>query len=190
MEVNLNSMYTFLNKQTSLTCSVALIKDIIVDKDEILYKVELQPTGENPLVRAGWDYEGNGFGLYVLPEIDDEVLCIFPNNDINRGVCIKRLNNGIDKVPAGVVSNKIILIAKEGYSIDATIKGGNITVGVQGNVNLTASGTVNVNGATINLNGPGPGVARLGDSVEVSCPLHGTHTGTIISSSETVFCGD
>lgn len=198
MEINLAGLQTFLKGQSGLNCSVALVKDIIIDNDEVLYKVELQPTLETPLVRASWDYVGNGFGMYVLPEIEDEILCLFPNGDMNRGICIKRLNNGIDKIPSGIVSNKIILIAKEGYSVDATIKGGNVNITVEGNINVEASGivnikaegNVNVDGANINLNGHGPGVARIGDTVVVSCGEHGSHSGTITAGSGTVFCGD
>jgi len=178
-------------------CSVAIVDEIIIEKDEILLKVTLHPTGEKPLVRMNWIYAGNGFGLYILPEIEDEVLCVFPNGDLNRGVCILRFNNAIDKIPEKVAQDKFLMITKAGHNVEIDITEGDveihvkgdITLNVEGTVNATVSEIVNLDAEKINFCGGTAAVARLGDSVQVSCPLHGSHSGTITSGSSKVFSG-
>jgi uncharacterized Zn-binding protein involved in type VI secretion len=212
MEINTQFLKHLTNKGQKFF-SLALVKKIIVESDEVLLEVELVPTGETPLVRMSWDYEGKGFGLYVLPEVDDEIFCLFPNGDLNSGICIKRLNNGIDTIPNGVGPNKILLVTKSGHNIEIIIPEGNINltmtgtanVNITGNVNLSITGDVSaditgnlnissggpatIDAPSITLAGGGSAVARQGDPVEVSCPLHGSHTGTIISGSSKVNSG-
>ena len=39
----------------------------------------------------------NGMGMFMLPEIDDEVLVVFNNGDVQQGIIIGTLWNGVDK---------------------------------------------------------------------------------------------
>lgn len=75
----------------------------------------------------------------------------------------------------------------------------NISAGI--NVNISAGITVNINaasdvnidaGGNVNLQGGGPGIARLGDEIQLVIPSGssaGTYVGTIISASEKAFSG-
>lgn len=143
MEINAGAVRELGSNGQNLHCSLALVDSITVDEDEVLLRVTLQPTGEQPTIRMAFDYVGNGFGMYVLPQEQDEIVCIFPNGDLNRGICIKRLNNGVDKHPekgekdefGKLSSEKILLIGGDGFNVDVIIKG-DVKLCVHGKVDL------------------------------------------------------
>lgn len=159
MEINLSGMKSIVGAPPYFI-SIALIEEIIIEKDEVLLKVCLQPTGEKPMVRMSWSFCGNGFGLYILPEVGDEIVCVFPNGDLNRGICISRLTNGVDKIPSDVIAEQILLITKSGYNIKITIQdgdvnliiNGDVTASIQGNVNLDIAGNTIITTASMAIN--------------------------------------
>jgi len=71
--------------------------------------------------------------------------------------------------------------------------GGDLNIQVEGETNITTEGDTNIDaGGDVNLQGGGPGIARLGDTVEVevtSGSSAGTYTGSIISASGKAFSG-
>ena len=85
------------------------------------------------------------------------------------------------------------------------LKPSGINIKSAGTVNVEATGALNVKGSTVDLNGPGPGVARLGDAVLVTIPpgvvlvpsplgpipspVPIPASGTIVSASVTVKAG-
>ena len=143
MEINAGAVKELGSNGQNLHCSLALVDSINIEEDEVLLRVTLQPTGEQPTVRMAFDYVGNGFGMYVLPQEQDEIVCIFPNGDLNRGICIKRLNNGVDKHPekgekdefGKLSSEKILLIGGDGFDVNVIIKG-DVKLCVHGKVDL------------------------------------------------------
>ena len=150
MEKNGQAIKELASQGQNTFCSIALVDSIIIEEDEVLLKVTLQPTGEKPMVRMSFDYVGKGFGFYVLPQEQDEVLCVFPDGDLNRGICIKRLNNGVDTVPekgektdfGKLSSEKLLLVGGDGFNVDIIIKG-DIKMKVYGNVDLEVT-SINV----------------------------------------------
>lgn len=143
MELNAGAIRELSSDGKNIHCSVALVDSVMIEEDEVLLRVTLQPTGEQPTIRMGFDYVGNGFGMYVLPNEKDEILCMFPNGDLNRGICVKRLNNGVDKHPekgekgdfGKLSSEKILLIGGDGFKVDIIING-DVKACVYGDVNL------------------------------------------------------
>jgi uncharacterized protein involved in type VI secretion and phage assembly len=99
-------------------------------------------------------------------------------------------------------SGDIMVNASKNVSVTA---GGNATVNASGNVNISAGGTavVSATGAatvsssvsasisapSVTLAGGGSPIARVGDSVSVSCVEHGSHTGIITGGSYRGGCG-
>lgn len=141
MEINGQSIKD-LSGSNNKSIETALVNTITINEDEVILNVTLQPSGESPNVRMSFDYVGNGWGMYTLPEIGDEVLCVFPSGDLNRGICIKRLNNGVDRIPNGISQDNILLITKENISVNVIIKG---------TLNLKVTGHVEVEASTINI---------------------------------------
>ncbi len=121
--------------------SYALIDEVIIEEDKsgVDLNLTLQPSGKKASARLGWDYVGNGFGLFVLPEIGDEVLVIFADGDITQGVVVKRLSNRIDQVPEGISAEKILIVTKQEHDVEVTVAG-SVTLNCD-EINL-GSGTV------------------------------------------------
>lgn len=139
--------------------SYATIDKVTVRSDSsgVDLEVTLHPVGQKTNVRLGFAYEGAGFGLFVLPEVGDEVVCVFPGGDINSGVAIARMPNKLDSIPSGVGHDKILLVGKDGHDLDVTING-DVTMNVTGSADVIAegaatlkssSGAVKTEGATI-----------------------------------------
>lgn len=110
---------------SEVIASYALVEKVIVaeDKSGVDLEIALQPSGKKATARLGWDYIGNGFGLFVLPEVGDEVLTIFADGDISQGVVVKRLSNRVDKVPDGIAATKVLIVTKGDHDVDITVDG-------------------------------------------------------------------
>lgn len=137
--------------------SYATIDKVTVrdDGSGVDLNVTLQPSGQKTNARLGFAYEGAGFGLFVLPEVADEVLVVFTGGDINAGVVVARMPNKIDNLPAGVGSDKILLVGKSGHNLDVTING-NASFKVTGDTSINTTGKVDVTSggnATIKASG-------------------------------------
>ena len=84
---------------------------------------------------------GSNRGLYILPEIDDEVLVAFEHGDIHRPYVIGMLWNGKDALPetdvlgGGGVVDRRVFYSRIGHKICVDDKDGmgNITVQTKGN---------------------------------------------------------
>lgn len=95
-----------------------------------------------------------------------------------------------------VIAKKTKVIVEEDAEVQVG-KSANVTVAEQANltakeVNVTAQTVANVDAPTVNLAGGGPGVARIGDEVEVTVTYGnsaGTHRGFIVGSSTKVNSG-
>jgi len=94
------------------------------------------------MVRMGYGYAGKGFGVYILPEPGIEVLCIFPGADLNQGIAVCRLNNGVDTIPEGITQENVLIIVNQDHNVNINIKG-DVLLHVEGRVNIEAT-TMNI----------------------------------------------
>lgn len=69
--------------------------------------------------RISTSMAGAGRGLYLLPEVDDEVLVMFEHGDIRRPIVIGSLWNGVDVPPVGKKAPKN---SKDPMGVDLGIK--------------------------------------------------------------------
>ena len=92
---------------------------------------------------------------YWLPDVDEQVLCLFLPNTSGRGVCDGFvLGTFYSSVDAPVESNGDVHAVKYG---DGTIikhdrSTGKLTINATGDIDIIAGGNVTINGQTINLN--------------------------------------
>ncbi len=155
-----------------MTPSNATIDKITVRSDSsgVDLDLTLHPSGKKTNARLGFAYEGSGFGLFVLPEIGDEVVVIFANDDINSGIVVARMPNKFDSIPAGVGHDKILLVGKPGHNLDVTING-NVSMKVTGNTNIDTSGNVEVkSGGTAKVDATGNATVQSAASANVTAP--------------------
>ncbi|MEQ1701035.1 MAG: phage baseplate assembly protein V [Ilumatobacteraceae bacterium] len=82
--------------------AIGIVSDVGKDTNDGKVKVKL-PSQDDTLVtdwaRLAAPGAGNTRGLYLMPNIDDEVLVVFEDGDTRRPVVIGSLWNGKDKVP-------------------------------------------------------------------------------------------
>lgn len=133
----------------------------------------LSDQDESHWARVAMPMAGKNRGLFILPEVDDEVLVMFEHGDINHPYVIGSLWNGTDTPPLSandaVVGGQVVkrvLKTRTGHTIllddsdgspgiyitDQTgknkiiidSKSNELTVEIEGNVKLTAKGKVEV----------------------------------------------
>lgn len=156
---------------------------IVSDVDETTFTVSIvHPTittlqYENvPLLGTAF---GNFKGLMCLPEVNDHVLVLFMGE--RAPVIIGSMYSQYDTKPA-IKKEEMLLCPKTKGSYIFFDKNDNIKI-KSGTMTLTIKDNVlTINGGTL-------GIARVGDSVSVSVPTHGTCTGTITSGSSKARCG-
>ncbi len=93
-----------------------------------------------------------------------------------------------------VVSKDKVVVEAEG---DASVSaGGNVGVEAGGSVTVSAGGSATISASSasidagsVSIAGGGQPIARVGDLVEVACPTHGSHVGTITQGSGKATCG-
>lgn len=111
-------------------------------------KVTLHPFGYVAVVRMGWEYAGNGFGLIIYPNTDDEVLVAFPAGILNQGVIIKRLSNLSELLPAAAADDRVLLIIEDGKHLDINLSGSGgvrLDIADDGNLDVTLEqGDINI----------------------------------------------
>lgn len=117
------------------------------DKHPGMVKVELFLAGEGKnltdWVRVARPYAGNGYGVYWLPEVGDEVLVTFHMGDPDQPFVIGSLwNNDVDKLPeeTAVEKNTIKRIKTvKGHEIVFDEEDGkeNIVIHTPGNMTVT-----------------------------------------------------
>lgn len=92
---------------------------------------------------------------YWLPDVDEQVLCLFLPNTSGRGVCDGFvLGTFYSSVDAPVENSGDVHAVKYG---DGTIikhdrRTGKLTINATGDIDIIAGGNVTINGQTINLN--------------------------------------
>ncbi len=92
---------------------------------------------------------------YWLPDVDEQVLCLFLPNTSGRGVCDGFvLGTFYSSVDAPVENSGDVHAVKYG---DGTIikhdrSTGKLTINATGDIDIIAGGNVTINGQTINLN--------------------------------------
>lgn len=92
---------------------------------------------------------------YWLPDVDEQVLCLFLPNVSGRGVCEGFvLGTFFSTVDAPVESSSDIHAFKygDGSVIKHDRKTGKLTINATGDIDIIAGGKITINGTTINLN--------------------------------------
>ena len=108
-------------------------------------------TYERPVITRG----SKGNKDYWLPDVDEQVLCLFLPNVSGRGVCEGFvLGTFYSSVDAPVENSGDVHAVKYG---DGTIikhdrSTGKLTINATGDIDIIAGGNVTINGQTINLN--------------------------------------
>ncbi|MEC5395855.1 phage baseplate assembly protein V, partial [Bergeyella sp. RCAD1439] len=116
----------------------------------------------SPWIRVVQPHGGSGKGFYFIPEIDEEVMVSFENQNAERPYVIGSHYNGKSKSGYATKDNSIKVIQTrsghivkftEDESIIITDKSGNEihldTTG--GNINITAPETINISAKNINI---------------------------------------
>ena len=119
--------------------------------------------------------------------------------DKNGEVVIKDGSGGSIALTPGTSNANSKIEVKDERNNVITIENGKITVSAQGDVAVRGTGDVTVDGTNVKLNGPGPGVSRIGDATVghshtfTAGPWSGTtsvSTDTMAQGSSTVVAGD
>lgn len=87
----------------------------------------LSETDESNWARVMSPMAGNGRGLFLMPEVDDEVLVMFERGVVERPFVLGALWNGTDKAPAqieGGNNDLRVLKSKSGHTITLDDKKG------------------------------------------------------------------
>jgi hypothetical protein len=180
---------------------------IVTDVQEETYTVNIRHlnfqklTYDNvPLLGIGL---GNLRGVMNLPEVDDIVVAAFLDKSpypVVLGSVFDTFTQSRDLLPEAktgefFLTNRrlgaIVFINQNNDIIfsspDKTTK---IKIKSDGDVEITSPANISINGNAVQVCSGSNGFARVGDSVEVSVPTHGTCTGTITSGSSKVTGGD
>ena len=92
---------------------------------------------------------------YWLPDVDEQVLCLFLPNVSGRGVCegfvLGTFYSSVDAPVEGSVDVHAFKFG-DGSAIKHDRNSGKLTINVKGDIDIIAGGKVTVNGTTINLN--------------------------------------
>ena len=88
---------------------------------------------------------------YWLPDVDEEVLCLFLGNGLECGFVLGSLYNAEDKPPV-VSQDKRHITFEDGTALEYDRKEHKLKADVKGEVELTATGRVKVMGSRIDLN--------------------------------------
>ncbi|MCC6546210.1 hypothetical protein IT570_03490 [Candidatus Sumerlaeota bacterium] len=103
---------------------------ILSSANAIILNCTIQPLGTvvdlrlfMPYVGGGTAETGGGFGMTVLPKEGDEVVAMFPQGDINLGIAMWGLFNGVDKLPKGTAEGLILVEGRPGENVRMHIRG-------------------------------------------------------------------
>lgn len=92
---------------------------------------------------------------YWLPDIDEQVLCVFlPNmsgNGASVGFILGCFYSTVDK-PAETSADVRSVVFADGSVVRHDRASGDLTIHATGNINIIADGNITLNGATISLN--------------------------------------
>ncbi len=108
-------------------------------------------TDELPIITRGSKANKD----YWIPDIDEQVLCLFLPNPSGRGATMGFiLGTFYSTADAPEENSKDVHAIKfsDGTVIRHDRTSGNLTIKATGNINIEAAGNITLNGATINLN--------------------------------------
>lgn len=138
----------------------------------------LDDIDESPWMRIASPMAGEKRGFYCLPEVNDEVLVAFEQGDVRRPYMLGMLWNGRDHPPeanADVVKNgkvnRRIIRSRSGHEIilddsngaekliisdqsgnKITMEDNRLSIEIQGDLNIEATGRITIKGKSIDLN--------------------------------------
>lgn len=129
---------------SSVNAAAGTVRVAFAAQDELV-------TYEMPVITRGSKNNKD----YWLPDVDEQVLCLFLPNTSGRGVCDGFvLGTFYSSVDAPVENSGDVHAVKYG---DGTIikhdrSTGKLTINATGDIDIIAGGNVTINGQTINLN--------------------------------------
>lgn len=136
--------------------SLAVVEEVHVSTSRgYLVDVMLLPSELHHTARVAPAYAGNGFGLYLPLEVDDEVLVVAPDGDPDAGlVVVCRLWSTADPVPATAAAvttqTDLLLEAKSNATIRIRVAGtGNVVIDPQGTGKVKLGGETSLEPAVL-----------------------------------------
>ena len=106
--------------------------EVLPGRSSVMIRARLEPRGTSVKLRLWQPYVGGSMGFTALPREGDEVVAVFPSDDINAGVCFWGLYNGVDEVPQGTADDMILLEGRPGDNLKVHIRG-DVDVTIDGN---------------------------------------------------------
>ncbi|MBI1291827.1 hypothetical protein GC173_11375 [bacterium] len=99
-------------------CEIAQVERVAVtpSRSAVLLGCVLQPLGTKVNLRLFMPYVGMGRGLVALPRVGDEVLAFFPGGDLDMGIAMWGMYNGVDTVPDGEAADVVLFEGRDGDS--------------------------------------------------------------------------
>jgi phage baseplate assembly protein gpV len=107
--------------------SLALVQSVVVDTDGAFCDVLLVPSNRLHTARLGAAYAGSGWGLFLPPLVDDEVVVLAPDGDPSAGlVIVSRLWSQVDAPPTEAQANPedAVLVVQPDKSLRLSVSGG------------------------------------------------------------------
>jgi phage baseplate assembly protein gpV len=184
--------------------SLAIVQSVVVGTDGAFCDVLLVPSNRLHTARLGAAYAGSGWGLFLPPLVDDEVVVLAPDGDPSAGlVIVSRLWSQVDAPPTEAQANPedAVLVVQPDKSLRLLVSGGGKVImgdaasakGVARLDDTVAGGTFSITSAgliaTFNYTPPG-GIPVVIGSITLGggsiTPGSATLSGKIDSASETV----
>jgi len=158
------------------------------DQNNHAVKVKAQPSGiESNWMPLGAIGIGNGWGVAVGPQINDQVLVIYEYGDFSSGTIVSRIFSVSQQAPA-VPSGEIWALHQTG-SFVKLVTNGDIDVSTTGNLNATVTGNMvaNVTGnVTANVAGNATISAQIASIVAAVSAAITAPTITLGSTGQTL----
>lgn len=107
--------------------SLAIVQSVVVDTDGAFCDVLLVPSNRLHTARLGAAYAGSGWGLFLPPLVDDEVVVLAPDGDPSAGlVIVSRLWSQVDAPPTEAQANPedAVLVVQPDKSLRLSVSGG------------------------------------------------------------------
>jgi uncharacterized protein involved in type VI secretion and phage assembly len=109
-------------------CHVATVTDLVDPDGQGRIKLTL-PWSPDPLgtryeawARVATLFAGNNRGSWFMPEVDDEVLCMFEDGDVDRPCVIGGVWNGADTPPAKAAADNARKVIRSRNGVVITIE--------------------------------------------------------------------
>lgn len=131
-----------------------------LDLNTYTARVILHKNGhETGWLQIGTIAVGNGWGFMAPPDAGDEVLVVFAEGALNSGVITSRFFNVKKRPMTGIEPKEFALVHEQGAKLhfkangDVVLESQNLTVNVNGDLDMTATGTIGLNGSAVNVTG-------------------------------------